>query len=336
MRCPACATIWLAALVAPLGAQSLPDMSDVVSVGSLEGGVDDVFGQVTDVAVLPDDRFVTIDNRLQVLRLYSHDGALLSKAGRAGQGPGEFRWIESVAASGGTVSVLDRGNARLTFFALEGDSLTYDSDVRLPFQAWDHCALNDRVFMVGVHDNHVIHEIDRTGRVLRSFEAVTQSGDFSGFEILVRRLLSYGMIECATSGEQIFFFSKHRGFVRAYTPVGQRVWTAELPGFLGMTPTLTERGTLIYAPDEETMSWTVGQTISLVRPGLLLVQADSIWLPADDSHHKVVSYLVDADQGENVNRVSGIPFVKDASWPRLYGWEELPFPRVRILSPEGR
>lgn len=323
-------------LAAPLRAQSLPNISEVLSVGALEGDVDDVFGQVTDVAALQGGRFVALDNRLQVLRLYSRDGELLSGAGRAGQGPGEFRWVESVAASGDLISVLDRGNARLTLFALDGDSLMYDSDFRLPFQAWDHCALDDRIFLVGVHGDHVIHEVDRTGSVVRSFERVTEPGDFSGFEILVRQLLSYGFIECSESERRVYFFSKHRGFARAYTDSGAHIWTAELPGWLGMTPTLTERGTLIYAPDEETMSWTVGQTVSLVHADLLLVQADSVWLPSDDSHHKVVSYLIDAEDGGRVARTSGIPFVGDASWPRLYGWEKLPFPRVRVLSLERR
>ena len=55
------------------------------------------------------------------LRLHSAQGKLISRIGRKGQGPGEFRGkLDLLGAGGDSVLVYDADNLRLTLFSPEG------------------------------------------------------------------------------------------------------------------------------------------------------------------------------------------------------------------------
>lgn len=72
-------------------------LEQVSSVGVLEGPAGITFGQITDVAVLPDGRVVVHDHLARVLLLIGIDGAEVDTLARSGQGPGEFDRINGLA-----------------------------------------------------------------------------------------------------------------------------------------------------------------------------------------------------------------------------------------------
>lgn len=77
--------------------------------------------RIDDAARLPDGRVVALDAGLHELFYFGSDGELLARAGREGDGPGEFRSPAGLAVlSGDTVLIYVRGSRRFSLFDHEG------------------------------------------------------------------------------------------------------------------------------------------------------------------------------------------------------------------------
>ena len=71
---------------------------------------------VSDVAVLPDGRIITVHAQERMLRVFDSGGRLLRTVGRRGQGPGEFGNPQSVGYVGDTIWVRDLSHRRYLRF----------------------------------------------------------------------------------------------------------------------------------------------------------------------------------------------------------------------------
>jgi hypothetical protein len=76
---------------------SSPDLR----IGAADGPGPDVFGRVTDLAVRGDGSLIVADDRSFQIKAFDSSGKSLWSAGRAGQGPGEFRNLRTVVATSG-------------------------------------------------------------------------------------------------------------------------------------------------------------------------------------------------------------------------------------------
>ncbi|HEX8431789.1 MAG TPA: hypothetical protein VF625_10890 [Longimicrobium sp.] len=97
------------------------DEAPMVDIGG-EGEGEAALFQVTDAKRLRDGRIVIASAGNHELRVYGADGRLLRRAGREGQGPGEFSspfWVG--ALRGDSIGVWDAGLGRLTVFTPAGD-----------------------------------------------------------------------------------------------------------------------------------------------------------------------------------------------------------------------
>lgn len=110
-----------------MGALALPELAlaqelvldpePLVEVNELTQGVDSELYRVLDAQLLADGRLVLLNAGTQEIRIYDPSGALVARAGRRGEGPGEFTVPVSLRASvDGTIHVFDRGTARVTVF----------------------------------------------------------------------------------------------------------------------------------------------------------------------------------------------------------------------------
>jgi hypothetical protein len=340
--------------VHPLRAQ-VPALEEYVprlQVGVGEGRVDEVFGNIQDIAATEDGSFLVLDNRLQTLRLYGRDGDLRASAGRAGRGPFEFLYPESVdIGANGIVTVLDRGNGRLMRWRLDGGELTPESTTRIPFQGYDHCSLDGRDFVVGAMTEGssgwgslMVHELGRDGTVVRSFGPAEEvaSGFPEPFRSVANRNQNQGPLECDAKNGRVYWLSSGVGVLQAFTADGTLLWRTAIPGFLAVEPMMTERGTMVYRPRHGSAgfapgsrgagSWTVGSGVTAVADETLLVQLDSLWYPILAENRKTFGILVDASTGEADEERFSLPRVGDAARDWLFTWSRLPYPRVTVYA----
>lgn len=110
---------------ADLDALPLLELEEALRIGSVE---DPDYGFSSIGWLLDLDRegnVYVFEARDVEIRVYSPDGELLRRIGRAGQGPGEFaNWTVLGGISGDTLWTFDMGGERLTLFDLEGNVLS--------------------------------------------------------------------------------------------------------------------------------------------------------------------------------------------------------------------
>jgi hypothetical protein len=100
-------------------------------------GPDYEFFQITGVSQLRDGRLVVANAGSHELRIYGADGQFLRSAGRAGDGPGEFRdlWHHRILP-GDNIVVWDRQARRLQHFGPEGDFVRSTSTAAAPSEGF--------------------------------------------------------------------------------------------------------------------------------------------------------------------------------------------------------
>lgn len=92
-----------------------------VSIGALDGPPEYTFQGVRDAARLPDGGIVVADG--SELKYYDASGRHVRTAGGAGEGPGEFTFLATVAACGDEVVAGDMRQQYLSLFDADGDFL---------------------------------------------------------------------------------------------------------------------------------------------------------------------------------------------------------------------
>jgi hypothetical protein len=131
--------------------------------------------------------------------------------------------------------VLDVGNSKIAIYDAAPAGIRPIADQRLSVAgAAAICAAGSRRFILSVSGDRLVHEVDASGRVTRSFGApVTPDrelarefrGQPSGF------LLNDGRITC--SGRYGILYSSFRtGEIRRYSLSGDLLWRTILPGFV--------------------------------------------------------------------------------------------------------
>lgn len=113
----------------PLSAQTLRvDPKPVTSIGSSDMSGSELL-KVTSARRLPDGRIVVTNGEPREVRVFGKDGKLLSRFGKAGQGPGEFGYaIDLVQTRGDSIVIWDRGNRRTLTYQADGKLLSEVAD----------------------------------------------------------------------------------------------------------------------------------------------------------------------------------------------------------------
>lgn len=90
-------------------------VADAVWIGAVEGDGPDVFGSISALAVDADGRILVFDDQAHELTTFAPDGSFLSRFGRRGGGPGEFKHVIGLSpAPDGSLWIVDGQNARYT------------------------------------------------------------------------------------------------------------------------------------------------------------------------------------------------------------------------------
>ncbi len=96
-----------------------------LTIGELEGSDEYMLGRIRSLAVAGDGTIFAFDQQVPALRAYNPDGTYRATFGRKGGGPGEYESPDGGLAvlSDGRVLIRDPGNARITVYSPEGESL---------------------------------------------------------------------------------------------------------------------------------------------------------------------------------------------------------------------
>ena len=93
----------------------------LLEIGAAVGDTTVTFGRVHDALRLRNGRIVVADRQASQLRIFDHGGELLAAAGRAGDGPGEFRDPRRVLeCARDSVFVYDPAHDRVSVFSAAG------------------------------------------------------------------------------------------------------------------------------------------------------------------------------------------------------------------------
>ena len=92
-----------------------------IRIGSLTGDEAYTFGYVEALAPAPDGSLYVVDSQVPIIRRYDRDGQHIGDVGRRGEGPGEYRGVNGLAASpDGRLTVWDVVGARLSVLDATG------------------------------------------------------------------------------------------------------------------------------------------------------------------------------------------------------------------------
>jgi hypothetical protein len=95
-----------------------------VRIGELDGPAHYTFGRIRSVVPSADGRLYVLDEQVPAVRVFDAAGAHILSFGRRGSGPGEMQRPDAMALMpDGRVLVRDPGNARISVFTPEGESL---------------------------------------------------------------------------------------------------------------------------------------------------------------------------------------------------------------------
>lgn len=94
-------------------------------IGSADGAAEEVFGSVSGLAVAQNGRIYIADGQANEIRVFTPAGKPLTRFGRQGEGPGEFRAVDGIAIfPDGRIAVRDPRIFRLSMFHGDGRFLS--------------------------------------------------------------------------------------------------------------------------------------------------------------------------------------------------------------------
>jgi hypothetical protein len=230
-------------------------LEEVLSIGTLDDGA---LVQWTGIAADRSGGIYVLDSLDYAIKKFDSRGRLIQKAGRKGQGPGEFISPRALALSGDHLLVLDQSRAGLLIF---GTDLRYQGAIPAA-QPWTMIVplASGRMAVAGLSNIGQparISTIDSTGRIL------------SGFSFLekVRFYLADSITAAADADGNLFIAYFYQDRIEKRDPRGAVLWNWSLAGSeTTSTQTLKLSDREIQLPSK-----TFYKDVALDRQGHVLV-----------------------------------------------------------------
>lgn len=98
------------------------ELVERLRVGALSGPTEEIFGNVSSVAIGAEGTLYVLDTQVPAIRRYDATGEYLGVVGREGEGPGEYRQpMDIEALPNGGLAVWDAGTLRVSVFGPDGE-----------------------------------------------------------------------------------------------------------------------------------------------------------------------------------------------------------------------
>lgn len=220
--------------VTPAGTQRLPAaqpqngpviLKPLATVQTIGGPQTPSFALVEDAVIDSRQRVYILDSRLQSITVIGRRGALLQRLGGPGQKDGGLFVPRALAVDDNmNLYVLDRAAQSLVVFRrARSDTLLFDKRLAIGFEGSDVCTSGNRIYVLGLHDGRLVHEVDpRTGATTSSF-GVAHGGDDQS----LAEALSRGFLACKdlAKGGTVVLAPHMLPEVRSFTLRGSIQWT---------------------------------------------------------------------------------------------------------------
>lgn len=310
-------------------------LEPVVTVGVADGPPEQVIGRIIDLKAVGDGSFLVLDYLARRLAWFDQNGGYRGGITARGEGPGELSGPTAIAIAGERVAVMDPRNTRLNLFRLGPDGIEFRQAFRGAFSSLDAvrnlCSLSDQWYVRSRRDGRMIHAIDSTGSVVRSFQPEPPvSEEFGPFAEVVRAQKSGGHILCVADPAMIVSIELFSPTVRAYTPAGELVWESQVRNIRPIQFQVSESGELGFEEVTEEGSH-LGRSVVLWSDRSVLVQyAVERPGPKEGDYHGIESIELALSTGEELGRSDALPLIGDTTPDFVYGFRNEPFPQVMV------
>ena len=190
-------------------------LKEDLAIGADSGDENLMFGSVADIGLDAAGNIYILDWENMRVQVFNHQGKFLrSIIGKQGQGPQEVATLGGVAVSpAGTIAVLDRGGNKVLILSPEGEFRRF---FKLDFQAsYLGCLEGDRIVVLGLNKEKILHLFDPEGRLLASFgdpfEVPSQFSKYKDMPMMRCPL----RFSCSPQGD-IFLFNPHKFEISVY------------------------------------------------------------------------------------------------------------------------
>lgn len=104
----------------PLYGEDALEIEEELSIGEVEGQEVYMFGEVRDMAIIPNGNIYVLDSKKDNIKIYDSEGQYISTIGSPGQGPGELDRPTAICICGNTLYVTE-GSRKFSCFSLSGE-----------------------------------------------------------------------------------------------------------------------------------------------------------------------------------------------------------------------
>ena len=320
----------ISSMTAPASSQEL-SLSPILSIGVLDGVPELTFGHIEDLAVDGRGAVYVLDQMAREIRMFDEKGAHLQTVGREGGGPGEYNLPTAITLSPSReLYVADQMSMRITVYQIS-DSLEYGGDFRTEFGVRDMCFLDGRLYALGFHEGHVIHEIaltHNTGELEQSFGEPYWSHPLRQHR--VNHLL------CLSELKLVLVAAAESPVVRSYTADGDPSWSFTLSDHYPLTINELVDGRVEYLfPDDRPWYHTLLSLVPL-PDSLVAVQLGRVGMGVRPDETTDIETRVLSIDGNEIGRQSGSLRFFLFRPPSIFGASTDPFPHVVIGRLEQR
>jgi len=190
-------------------------LKEDLTIGVDSGDENLMFGSVADIGLDAAGNIFILDWEGKRVQVFDSQGKFLrSIVGKQGQGPEEIAMLGGMAVSpSGMIAVLDRGGNKVLLFGPEGE---FRSFFKLEFQAtYLGCLEGDRIVVLGLNDDKILHVFDKDGKPLSSFgDPFEVPSQFSKYKDMPMMRCPM-RFSCSPQGD-VFLFNPHKFEISVY------------------------------------------------------------------------------------------------------------------------
>lgn len=312
-----------------------PDTGAVLDLSirvAIESGVDTSgLSRIAGIAAAVDGRVYVADGLLKAVRIYDGSGKFVTEIGRPGDGPGEFRAINSIGVRGRHLAVYDGSALRVTLFDRHDLAVVGTIAVRdaLPDLEWGGGAqirfLSDSTFALGV-------------RVPREAEARSRGGVGDG-EARVYGVdgFLHSRVRVSTRDYRMYLFrTTEHGSLQLRMPIPYEPWTV---WSVGPTGGATSAWGGLYAIHEIDVQ---GDTTRVIARDVPPVALDSVNLNRAKAFvngflevARAVPEARDVALPKSQQQITGLSYSADGQWLWVRRTDWAPDPSFDVFD-DGR
>lgn len=285
------------------------------------------FGQLAGAAAERSGRVLILDRAMGRISIFERG----SLAGVVAETPGVPANLDSpkeMLLEDDRVLLIVEMGRRVKSFVKNGQTYVYDRTRYSGPRVEGACSIGRTLYVMGRDSlNRLVHAVDDSARVLRSFASGYR--DSSG---LVRDQLSRGRIACDAHSKSVVVSLNTLPYLTAYDTSGQVKWRLEIKPFQPMRSTS-------WRPPHEAVSrggaapHDLIVSVLSVEPGVLLVQVAHVkGRVREVGPPTLSSYLVSVEQGDASFVSQEFPLVGALSRARAVSFELTPVPRIALYT----